>query len=176
MRFIPAMPLIIIGTLASACMSVPTGLHVYVSEDGCTSTGACPYGGQAVATYYYPPLREIVAAPNQGASTLLHEACHAHQHQVILTETGKEPTINLREWLATAEGTAFITATGWQPDGGTSQWGPTYYPTKTPWAWLSVQSPLEDAANTCSLFYRDPDELEQRSQARYNWAMRFLGL
>lgn len=158
----------------TGCLSLPDGLHVYETTDGCTSTGFCPYGGESSANYYYAPLREIVISPGQGKLTLFHEGCHAHQHQVILDEIGREPTLDMREWIDTAEGQSFITTTGWTADGGLDPYGPTFLPNETPWAWLSHQSPVEDFANTCALWLAEPEELRHRDPLRYAWAERHL--
>ena len=95
--------LIVLAFATVGCMSVPTGLHVYESPDGCTSTDVCPWGRGKPRNFYHVPTRQIVLAPNQPLKVAAHEACHAHQHQQVIDELDIEPSIDLDEWYDTRE-------------------------------------------------------------------------
>lgn len=137
---------------ATACMNLPEGVHIHVTDSGCTTEMDCPYGRPG--NFYWAPLRQVVVMPGQGERTVMHELCHAHQHQVILEELGREPALDLREWYGTSEGQSFSALAAEHPP---------------PWAWLSALTPLEDFANTCALWNVDPDELRKRDPARWEW-------
>jgi len=170
-RLAAALPLLTAAALMAGCLSLPDGLQVTVSPDGCTPDRSYCMGRPA--NYYYPPTRTVVMAPGQGLPQTAHEVCHGHQHEVILEATGREPDITLSPWYTTAEGAAFLAATGWRADGGTGDYGPTFYPNETPWDFLGFNA-LEDAAWTCSKYLTDPEDLRARSPERYAWAAEWL--
>lgn len=128
-------------TVGSACMSVPTGLHVVVTdtpEDYCSAHNNC----------YRSDLRAIIVAPNQSRKLWAHEACHAHQHQTILDETGIEPTGDLHEWLDTSEGIEYAQVVA---IAGPTQWG-------------DWNTPLENFAESCGRYLTDwPGQESQRA-------------
>ena len=144
---IRAATLAALALLLTGCIALPAGLQVYVSENGCTPEGVCPYGGQSQANYYYSPTRTIVLAPQQGTFILIHEACHAHQHQVVL-DAKMPSTVDLNKWYLTSEGQAFMAATDWSRDAC----GAFYNPAPSPWGYVSDWTPIEDAANTCAVW------------------------
>lgn len=158
-------------TLASVvfcgCLAVPSGFRVYVSPDGCAPDGS--YCAGHIANYYDPPTRTAVLAPGQGPSTILHEICHAHQHEVILETLDREPDLALTQWYLTGEGVDFMAMAGWNPDGGYNENGPTFraYPAAD---WLH-SNPLEDAAWTCAWYLLDKGKL---TPERLAWADRWL--
>lgn len=145
MRRLFALAVIVLGLAAVGCMSVPTGLHVYETNSGCTSDGVCPWGDSGYRQFYYAPTREIVVVVGQPLKVWAHEACHAHQHQAILDETGREPVgLTLAEWQTTDEGVAYAAAiAGWpRPD-----W----------YAIANNYSLLEDFAEACGRYLvQDP--------------------
>lgn len=147
----------ICSILLTGCLAVPEGTHVFVSSNGCTSSGTCPFSG--MANYYWASEREAVVAPGQSAFITAHELCHAHQHYVILKETDKEPSINLSEWYNTEEGKSFVEMAEDNP---------------FVWQRMSRGEPLEDFANTCSYWFVDPETLKTMNLARYNWAKDWL--
>jgi hypothetical protein len=157
----------------TGCLALPEGLTIHVSENGCLPDGTCPYGGKAPATFYWAPTRTIVAAPNQGKSTLAHEACHAHQHEMILEDLGHEPSnVDLRDWYETAEGKSFVETTGWKSTSVSGQ--PPTWTGSHPWSYLSNANPIEDFANTCSRFLVDPQGLTGLDPVRSAWAQEHL--
>ena len=107
--------IMLLGLASVGCMSLPAGVSVRVTDDGCNSQGVCPWGGDDPRNWYDAGTREIILAPGQSLKVLAHEGCHAHQHQVILTEAG-EPRPNshgwfeLLEWLDTTEGIEYAAA------------------------------------------------------------------
>ena len=132
------------SVLAASCMSLPPGTHVFVSDDGCTSNGVCPWEAGHACNFYYAPTREVVVGPGQSCRPLMHELCHAHQHQTILSETGREPSdLTLVEWNDTAEAAAYASAIAGHPH---------------PADWrLSRDTLLEDFAEACGRYLaRDP--------------------
>lgn len=143
-----------LAALASAaCMTVPIGTHVFVSDRGCTSSGVCPFGGGESRNFYWESTGEVVLAPNQSLKVLAHELCHAHQAWTVFDETGKNPTTpGLVEWYDTKEAwdfNAVVVAT--QP---------------RPWAYLSDDMNLEDFATSCAMWLTDPDGLRALSPER----------
>lgn len=146
---------------STACMGVLPGIHVFVSTNGCTSEGMCPFGGQHPANFYWESTREVVLAPNQSLKILAHELCHAHQHWEVISETGRDlADPGLVKWYDTREARAFNeVAVAAQP---------------RPWAYLSADTNLEDAATTCAMWLVAPDELRTISPERYEWARRWL--
>jgi len=138
--------------MAAGCMKVPSGLHVNVTTSGCTTQGVCPYNDGKPHNWYDAASREIVVAPGQSLVVIAHEACHAHQHQVILDETGKEPAqvvssfnadaqmADLREWLTTTEAIAY---TAVREVAGPAPWGD-----------YGIVL-LEDFASSCGRFLTD---------------------
>lgn len=160
----------IVALALTGCVGLPAGLRVYVSESGCTPERVCPYGGQSPANYYYAPARVVVLAPGQGPSTIVHELCHARQHAVVLAALGREPDVSLAQWYLTNEAQAFIAATGWQADGGSDGYGPTFYPNANAGDSRWVFSPLEDSAWVCSHYLLG----QPLDPARQAWAETWL--
>lgn len=148
--------------LLAACAGLPEGLNFYVSQDGCLPSGECPYGAPSAfgRNYYWSPTRTVVLASGAAGVTVAHETCHAHQHQMILEDLGREPSnVNLEEWYETGEGRDWL-AQGFEFD---QVWHRTTNP-----------NALEDNANTCAYFFLKPDELRQISPERFAWAEEWL--
>lgn len=121
----------------SLIRQVPAGFHVYHSPDGCTEDRRCPYPGKEdLAGFYDAPTRAAVIVLGD-ALDVLHETCHAHQHLVILQETGMEPGLALNEWYGTTEGQMWTAATEGHP---------------SLWTW-GRQNGMEDFAESCGRFY-----------------------
>ena len=137
--------LLCVSILSASCMTLPRGVRVFVSDRGCTSDGVCPFGDGHPCNFYFPPTREIVIKPGQSCHVVAHELCHAHQHQVILDETGREPAdLSLKEWYDTAEAAAY-------------QGAVAAHPRPDDWR-MSADTLLEDFAEACGRFLvRDPD-------------------
>lgn len=155
--------LLVAALVFSGCLSLPEGLNVIVSEDGCLPDGTCPYGQPAPfgRNYYWAPTRTLVFAPNQGMLTMAHELAHAHQHAVILEDLGREPTnVNLEDWHLTGEGKDWL-AQGFRFDDV--------------WQRTTTPNALEDNANTVAAWLVRPEELKRVSPERYAWAERWIG-
>lgn len=149
-----------LAIFSAGCLSVPEDTHIFISPNGCTSAGTCPYDKQGPANFYWAPLREIVLAPGQGPRTIAHEYCHAHQHRTVLDELGIEPDNRLLAWHRAAEGRSFSLLASEYPH---------------PWLWISTTDiDIEDFANTCALWLDEPEQLWERSPQRYKWARRWL--
>jgi hypothetical protein len=119
-------------TVGSACMRVPAGLHVIVTdtpEDYCIQRANC----------YRSDLRAIVVVPGQSLKLWAHETCHAHQHQTVLDETGSEPDVDLHQWLDTNEGIEYAHVVS---VAGPTDWG----------NWNTL---LENFAEACGRFLTD---------------------
>jgi hypothetical protein len=147
--------LVCLSVLSASCMALPRGVRVFVSDRGCTSDGVCPLGNGHPCNFYYPPTREIVIEPGQSCHVVAHELCHAHQHQVILDETGREPSdLTLKEWYDTAEAAAYQRAIAGHP---------------RPEDWhMSADTLLEDFAEACGRYLvRDPDYPGDPSRDRF---------
>lgn len=100
------------------CIRVPAGTHVLVTD---TPQDLCG----AYTNCYHAPSRTIVVLPGQSLKLWAHELCHAHQHQVILDEQGREPSLDMHEWLNTSEGLAYgavVDASG--PNGWDAHFAP----------------------------------------------------
>jgi hypothetical protein len=157
----------ILALALTGCI-LPPGLRVYVSDTGCTPDAS--YCAGHPANYYDPVSRTVVLAPGQGLSTIVHELCHARQHEVVLEALGREPDVALTQWYLTNEATAFIAATGWVPDGGWDEHGPTFYPLPLPdglglWAF----NPLEDSAGACAHYLLGQPQEAAREQWAETW-------
>jgi len=138
-----------LAVLFVGCIRLPDGLHVYESTNGCSSQGVCPWTDGQPKNWYDAASREVVVAPNQSLKVWAHEACHAHQHQTILDETGQEPVqvsssfnpavriADLHEWVATSEGVAYAAVV---EQAGANGWGAHYAPL------------LEDFAEACGRY------------------------
>jgi len=140
-------PLVAAGLAAVGCMSVPQGVHIYVSDSGCTSDGYCPWPDGAPHDFYYAPTRELVVSGGQSVKVDAHELCHAHQHETILEETGREPVgLTLTEGLLTDEAAAYRVVAEANP---------------RPASWtLSKDNLIEDFAEACGRYltgWRDQD-------------------
>ena len=136
--------LLCVSLLGAGCMQLPPGTHIFVSDDGCTSDGFCVRLDGHLCNFYYAPTREVVVAPGQSCRLLMHELCHAHQHQTILNETGREPSdLTLYEWDDTAEAAAYASVVAGHP---------------RPDDWrISRDTLLEDFAEACGRYMaRDP--------------------
>lgn len=154
--------LCLIAAATVGCIRLPEGLHVNVTATGCTTSGTCPWADGKPHNWYDATTREIVVAPGQSLKVWAHEACHAHQHQVILDETGEEPRLvasafnpaasiaDLHEWLATAEGNAYAAVVVEQ--AGPNTWGAHYAPL------------LEDFAEACGRYMTGGDVDPTRAQ------------
>jgi len=147
---------VLAALVSSAC--IPTGVHVFVSPNGCLSTGYCPAldanspGGTRPANYYWAPLREIVVKPDSHVTVIIHEFCHAHQHQVVLAELGIEPDTDLHQWYDTTEARRFN-------DVVRDTW-------PRPWSDLSNPTNIEDFATSCMVWFYEPDFLWDLSPER----------
>ena len=151
------MLLCLIAAATVGCIKLPAGLHVNESTTGCTTSGTCPYTDGKPHNWYDATTREIVVAPGQSLKVWAHEACHAHQHQTILDETGKEPRLvvsafnptariaDLHEWHGTDEGKAYAAVV---EQAGPNPWGMHYTPL------------LEDFAEACGRFLTDWGDLD----------------
>lgn len=154
MKYRFAIPLLVaLAILSAACM--PIGAQqvqrITISKDGCTAEGYCPWGGKAQANFFYQPTHEVVLGPNQGAFQVLHEFCHTWQGRLC-----PDSDDSLSCWADTPEGRAFPT-------------------TPPPSSWyLSGDSKLEDAANTCAEYQLDSNKLKTLSPERYSWATEYL--
>lgn len=127
----PALPSVVpsettpFGLSTTPTLPVVDGFRVIYTVDGCIDWPGTPYpSAQApdrychagwytdsmhvgwVYAYYVPALRAIVVRPWVDAGGLAHETCHAHQHLTVLQELGREPSIDLSEWLLTSEARA----------------------------------------------------------------------
>jgi hypothetical protein len=132
-------PLAMIGILFTGCMSVPSGVHLYVTDTGCTSQGFCPWADGQVHDFYYAPTREIVVAPGQSIKVEAHELCHAHQQETIIEETGHEPRgLTLQDWLDTSEGRAYAAVV--EANVRPASWR------------LSLDNTVEDFAEACARY------------------------
>jgi len=99
------------------------------------------------ANYYDAPSRTVALAPDQPVAIMAHEACHAHQHQMILE---KDPASrNLWGYFSTSEGMSYMALTGQTPPEAT----------------------LEDAAWACAWWYLDQSRL---TPAESTWAAQWL--
>lgn len=89
-------------TIATAALvsCVPAGLRLVETDD---RAALCHYD----VNCYNAEERAIVVSPGSSLQVIAHEACHAHQHQTVLTETGREPTLDLREWADTREARSY---------------------------------------------------------------------
>lgn len=122
---------------------------VFVSEEGCTPKGECPYGDGQPHNYWWQPERVAVVSPSAGITIIAHELCHGWQGRNL-----PDDDISLEGWHRTAEGKAF-------PD--------------LAWAW---QAPaygdlrLEDAAWTCVAWHLG----WPLDDARATWANEWLNL
>lgn len=165
------------GSASLISIATDTDRALPVEETGPISQGdvgvhtdSIPY--YCGRNYYYAPERVIVLAPGQGPSTIMHERCHARQHQAVLDALGAEPSIDLKEWYQTPEAVAFIAAVGWKATGGYDEWGsPTFYPLPLPEAlgfW--THSPLEDNAWVCAHYLLG----QSQDAARAQWAIEWL--
>jgi hypothetical protein len=130
--------------LGAGCMSLPRGTHIFVSDDGCAGDGFCPSKDAHHCNFYYAPTREIVVAPGQSCRSLMHEFCHAHQHETILEETGREPSdLTLKEWYDATEAAAYAPVVAAHPHPDDWQ--------------LTADTLLEDFAEACGRYMaRDP--------------------
>jgi len=124
--------LVLLPLLLTGCL-LPPGVHISVG------------GG---ANYYDAPTRTIALASNQPVAIQAHEACHAHQHEMVLE---KNPTSdNLWLYFGTSEGMAFLALRNQAPSEGA----------------------LEDAAWVCAYYFTDPSRLTPDALA---WAEEWLG-
>jgi hypothetical protein len=126
--------------------SVPAGFTLVVSD--------------SIATpgYYDATVRTAYVQSTASDWTQMHERCHAHQHLTILQETGREPVgarWQLDPWYATSQGIAYVRAIA----SSSFTW---------PAGWLSDNSPLEDFANACGLYYLNPGWLYELDPIRYH--------
>lgn len=132
----PLVGLALAALAATGCMSVPAGLRVVETSD---PVPLC----RAYANCYRPDLREIVLVPGQPLKVAAHEACHAHQHKTVLEETGREPSVDLHEWLATGEGRVYAAYVAGHPH--------PYWSAIAPEDTL-----LEDFAEACGRYLTQP--------------------
>lgn len=77
-----------------------------------------------------------MVVPNQSLRVLAHEGCHAHQHYTVLTELGREPRLDMRDWLDTSEAEAYAAVV----DGRPTDWK------------LSADNLIEDFAEGCARY------------------------
>jgi hypothetical protein len=94
-----------------------------------------------------------VVKPNSDITVVVHEACHAHQHQTILNETGKEPNIELDQWYKTAEARSYAAAIAGL--GRPAGWAAT--------------TDIEDFASSCMMWLTYPTLLTTQSPERAAW-------
>lgn len=131
-----AIALALTALLGVGCMSVPAGTTILVTDNPevlCNQRVNC----------YHAPSRTIVMVPGQSLKTLAHEGCHAHQHQTVLEELGREPRADLTDWYKTSEAAAYAAVVEASP---------------RPDDWkLSADNLLEDFAEACGRFMaQDP--------------------
>lgn len=137
---------------AEPVLNVPAGVTITVTDTGCTAGGFCPYGYGVRSNFYSTHYRTIVVALNQWPSTVMHEWCHAHQHEAVIWYLGREPQLDLADWYQTHEYGAW-----WY-----------FVKTPTPSAWrLSAPTPLEDWATACGWYFTNPGYLWSVSPERY---------
>jgi hypothetical protein len=148
---------IVLALATVGCMSTPAGLHVYESKVGCTSDGECPWEDGAKHNFYLARLHEIVIVPGQPFKVIAHEACHAHQQQEVIDETGHDVSRTLVEWLDTDEAfsyNAVVIAAG-----------------PAPWGDSGIRV-LEDFAEACGRYLANDDRWPQEPQRAAWFAAR----
>lgn len=138
-----AAALLLFAVIATGCMSIPLGLHIHVTADGCATDGTCTPPGTS-HNYYRASLREIVIRPNQPFKMLAHEACHAHQQQQVIDETGHDiADDSLAEWESTREARDYKALVADTPIP--AEW------------WLSTPTLVERFAEACGRYFaQDP--------------------
>lgn len=117
---------------------------VYVSPDGCTRDGACPYGQGQPRNFWWQAGREAVVQPGAGASIILHELCHGWQGRNLSLDD-----MSLDGWYDTPEANDFP---------------------QVPYRWRLGDSRLEDAAWTCTAYLLG----WSLDDARLEWAEKWL--
>lgn len=125
-----ALVLALCAAALMGCMKVPAGTHVLVTDhpqDLCGSYTNC----------YHAPTRTIVVVPGQSLKVWAHELCHAHQHQTILDQLGREPGLSLDEWYDTDEANDWLVVVGDRAGDGFD---------------AAFASPLESFAEACAMF------------------------
>lgn len=152
-----------VATILQA-LPVPEGLTLYWSPTPFGYIGqGCP-GGYSPANYnYLGPRVEIYQGWQEcfgGTQVELvywtaHEACHAHQHRMILD--ARIPVTGLEPWVGTPEGKAFMAAGG-----------------KISFPWNGSVSPVEDFANLCASWFLRRTDLQKHDPTMYKFAKEWL--
>ena len=121
--------LALLAFAAIGCMKVPEGTSILVTDSPealCGERTNC----------YHAPSRTIVMVPNQSLRVLAHEGCHAHQHYTVLEELGREPRLDMSDWLDTSEAHDYAAVV----DGRPTEWR------------LSADNLIEDFAEGCARY------------------------
>lgn len=124
-----ALALALLALAAVGCMKVPEGTSILVTDSPEALCGVR-------VNCYHAGTRTIVVLPGQSLRVWAHEGCHAHQHYTVLTELGREPRTDMRDWLDTDEAAEYDAIADARP---------------TDWK-LSADNLIEDFAEGCARY------------------------
>jgi hypothetical protein len=168
-----ALPASVLGSLGNPAMGP---LHILVNTEGRVLSGDQPYGGPANFFSTNEGKNELVLYPQQSVFTIVHELGHAYNLRRIAA--GRYAMV-----LLDVEMRSFLNATGWQIAsndeqirGAVDHMHVSYtYTGSFHWPRLSNDDPLEDFANSFSMYFLDPAGLNASSPERYAWMAATFG-
>ncbi|HLF70923.1 MAG TPA: hypothetical protein VI759_02070 [Dehalococcoidia bacterium] len=151
-------------------------LHIIVNSSGRTLSGSQPLGRAANFFSTVDGRNELVLFPGQSVGTITHELGHAYNLR-------RSPAGRYALVLLDPEMQSFMAATGWAVTSTPSQVNAVVDQTQVAytydggftWARMSNMDPLEDFANSFSLFFTDRGELGRQSPARLAWFQAIFG-
>jgi hypothetical protein len=151
-------------------------LHVIANSSGRTLSGSQPLGRAANFFSTVDGRNELVLFPGQSVATITHELGHAYNLR-------RAPAGRYALVLFDPEMQSFMAATGWhvtstpeQVNAAVDQTQVAYaYDGGFTWARISNFDPLEDFANSFSLFFTDRAELGRLSPSRLAWFQAIFG-
>lgn len=151
-------------------------IYIVVNRSGRTLSGKQPYAGAANFFSTNDGRNELVLYPGQSVPTILHELGHAYNLRRMAP--GRYALV-----LQDPEMQSFMAAAGWRVLGTPEQIRaardhmqvPMAYDGERIWPRLSNDDPLEDFANSFSLYFVAPEDLRAKSPDRFAWFETNLG-
>ncbi len=145
-------------------------LNILSNADGVTLEGWQPYANGANFYSNHDDRNQLVLVPGQYLFTVLHELGHAYQMRQVPSDQYAWVFFQteMREFMSAADwrlesSDADVAAARSVAELSFANDGPTV------WDALSNFDPVEDYANSFALYFSDPDELLERSPARYEF-------